>query len=153
MSTSTIAKESDLLKEIREANLAVARTWMTTIGQPSWWGLMHDDIVIEFPYASSVGISESYIGKAAAEPYVRALFERFGVFKFENLQIVGTTDPALFVCEYTADMTTPHGEHYVQVYINKLRIQSGKVILMREYWDPKRTIDAMIADALHLPSN
>jgi ketosteroid isomerase-like protein len=153
MSTSTLDKETSLVDQIREENLAVARAWMTTISEPSWWGLMHDDIVLEFPYASSVGISERYVGKENAEPYARALFARIGVFHFKDLEVIETTDPSLIVSEYRADMTTPHGEHYVQVYINKLRIQDGKVILMREYWDPKRTIDAMTADALHLPTN
>jgi ketosteroid isomerase-like protein len=124
------------------ANLAVARAWMTTIGQPDWWKLLHDDIVLEFPYGSSVGIKDRYVGKEEVVPYVKALFDRLGVFKFFNLQTIGTTDPELFVSEYEADMTTPHGEHYVQTYINKLRIKDGKVILMREFWDPKRTIDA-----------
>jgi len=127
---------------LRETNLALAHTWMTTLGEPAWWDLIHDDIVLEFPYAPSLGEKERYVGKEAVIAYIKAMFARLTVFKFDDLNIIGTTDPTLFVSEYRADVTTTHGEPYKQVYINKLRFKDGKTIFMREFWDPKVTIDA-----------
>jgi ketosteroid isomerase-like protein len=127
---------------LRESNFELAHRWMTTLGEPAWWDMMHDDIVFEFPYAPSLGEKDRYVGKAAVTNYVRAMFARLTVFKFKNLEITGTTDPAVFFCEYQADVTTTHGEPYKQTYINKLRFKDGKTIFMREFWDPKVTIDA-----------
>jgi ketosteroid isomerase-like protein len=70
------------------------------------------------------------------------LLDRAGALKFLDIDIVDTTDPALFVCEYRANRTNRGGQPYVQIYINKVRIKDGKVAFMREFWDPKRIVDA-----------
>jgi ketosteroid isomerase-like protein len=115
---------------------------MTTLGEPSFWELMHEDIVLEFPYGASLGAPERIVGKAAAVAYVKALLDRAGALRFFDIDIVDTLDPELFVCEYRANRVNRGGQPYVQVYINKVRIRDGKVALMREFWDPKRIVDA-----------
>jgi len=127
---------------LREANAAVARRWMTTLNEPAWWDLLDDNIVLEFPYGPSLGMAERHVGKRAVIAYCRGLFARLGTLKFQDLQITGTTDPNVFYSEYYADLATPSGENYRQTYINKLKIHDGKVVLMREFWDPKRIVDA-----------
>ena len=134
--------ENDSIEALRAENLPIVRRWMTTLNEPGWGDLIDRDIVLEFPYASSVGIQERYSGRAAAVSYIKALFSRFGVFEFLDLEILGTTDPSVFVSEYRANLTTPRGEPYVQRYINKVQVKDGKVVFMREFWDPKRTLDA-----------
>jgi ketosteroid isomerase-like protein len=126
----------------RQQNRALVHAWMTTLGEPGFWELMHEDIVLEFPYGPSLGAPERIVGKAAATAYVKALLDRAGALKFLDIDIADTMDPALFVCEYHANRTNRGGQPYVQIYINKVRIKDGKVALMREFWDPKRIVDA-----------
>jgi ketosteroid isomerase-like protein len=126
----------------REQNRSLVHAWMTTLGEPGFWGLMHEDIVLEFPYGASLGAPERIVGKSAAISYVKALLDRAGPLKFLDIDIVDTVDPTLFVCEYRANRTNRGGQPYVQIYINKVRIKDGKVALMREFWDPKRIVDA-----------
>jgi ketosteroid isomerase-like protein len=129
----------------RQQNRALVHAWMTTLGEPGFWDLMHEDIVLEFPYGPSLGAPERIAGKAAATAYVKALLDRAGALKFLDIDIADTTDPALFVCEYRANRTNRGGQPYVQIYINKVRVKDGKVALMREFWDPKRIVDASTA--------
>ena len=126
----------------RAQNRTLDQAWMTTLGEPTFWDLMHEDIVLEFPYGASLGAPERIVGKAAATSYVKALLDRAGALKFKDIDIVDTTDPTLFVCEYNANRTNRGGEPYVQIYINKVRVKDGKVVFMREFWDPKRIVDA-----------
>jgi ketosteroid isomerase-like protein len=126
----------------RDNNRALVHKWMTTLGQPAWWDLMHEDIVLEFPYGASLGQPERIVGRSAAVLYVKALLDRAGDLNFYDVKILATEDPALFVSEYRADRKNRNGKPYVQIYINKVRVEDGKVIFMREFWDPKRILDA-----------
>ena len=127
---------------IRESNLALAHRMMTTLGQPTLWDTMDKDIVVEFPYAPSLGESARHVGKEAVRKYLSAMFARLTTFKFENLAITPTTDASVFFCEYEVNTKTSRGEPYHQVYINKLRFKDGKLVSLREFWNPKWIIDA-----------
>ena len=127
---------------LRESNLALARRMMSTLGEPGWWDMMDKDIVVEFPYAPSLGESERHVGKEAARKYLTAMFARLTTFQFENLRITATADPSVFFCEYEVNTKTSRGEPYHQVYINKLRFKDGKLVSLREFWNPKWIIDA-----------
>ncbi len=126
----------------RDERFNLVRAWMTTLGEPSWWSLMHDDIALEFPYGPSLGQPDRIAGKPAVVEYVKALLDRAGKLEFFDLDILPTTDPDLFVCEYRSNRKNRGGQPYVQIYINKVRVKDGKVALMREFWDPKRIADA-----------
>ncbi len=45
--------------------------------------------------------------------------------------------------EYEGDAPTPGGKSYTQVYINKLQFRDCLMIGMREFWDPKKIVDAL----------
>jgi ketosteroid isomerase-like protein len=51
-------------------------------------------------------------------------------------------DPATVFIEYESDVRTPGGGTYVQTYVNKMTFRDRKMIHMREFWDPKRILDA-----------
>ncbi len=127
---------------LQKQNLAVAQAWMNTLFEPSWWGLMHQDIVLEFPYGPSIGAPDRIVGHEAAVKYCQALHARAGKLHFNPLNITATNDPSVFFSEYESDRITPDGATYRQIYINKLVVKDGKVILMREFWDPKKILDA-----------
>jgi len=127
---------------LRERNLAVARTWMTTLFEPEWWDLMHDEIVLEFPYGPSIGAPDRVAGKEAATAYCKGLQARAGKLRFFPLRITATDDPGQFFSEYESDRVTSAGARYKQIYINKLILRDGQVVFMREFWDPKKILDA-----------
>jgi ketosteroid isomerase-like protein len=130
------------VNDARDERLNLVRTWMTTLGEPAWWSLMHEDIVLEFPYGPSLGQPGRIAGRSAAVTYVKALLDRAGKIEFFDLEILPTSDPELFVCEYRSNRKNRGGQPYVQIYINKVRVKDGKVALMREFWDPKRIVEA-----------
>jgi ketosteroid isomerase-like protein len=132
---------------LQKKNLAVAQEWMSTLFEPSWWELMHKDIVLEFPYGPSIGAPDRIVGREAAVKYCESLKARAGMLKFNPLNITPTSDPSVFFSEYESNRVTPDGATYRQIYINKLVVKDGKVILMREFWDPKKILDAAKATA------
>jgi ketosteroid isomerase-like protein len=142
MSVGNLEKPTISPHRPENPNLALVRRYMTTIGEPDWWDLMHENIVLEFPYGPSLGAQERVVGKEEAIPYVVALLKKFGHFDWQDLKIIETTDPNLFIAEYWATLPTHSGGTYKQVYINKLQVQDGRIIGMREFWDPKRIIEA-----------
>jgi hypothetical protein len=99
----------------RQENRTLVRAWMTTLGEPAFWDLMHEDIVLEFPYGASLGAPERIVGKASAVSYMKALLDRAGPLKFIDIDIVDTTDPALFVTEYRSNRTNRGGRPHVQI--------------------------------------
>ena len=123
-------------------NVDLIRRFMNTIGQPEWSDLLHEDILVEFPYGPSIGVKETIAGKDLVITYLTALHQKMGHFGWQELEIVETKDPNLFFAEYWTILPTYGGGKYKQVYINKLRVKDSKIIGMREFWDPKRIIDA-----------
>jgi ketosteroid isomerase-like protein len=81
-------------------------------------------------------------GKPAAAAYCKALQARAGKLTFSPLEITPTSDPSVFFSEYESDRVTPNGSKYRQIYIQKTVVKDDKVILMREFWDPKKILDA-----------
>ena len=126
----------------REENREFVQHFYEIIFEPEWWDLLHEDTVFEFPYAPSLGIPERFAGRDTVTAYLKVMVEQVGALKFRDIVIVGTEDPHLFVNEYKATLTTPKGTNYDQVYITKVRVKDGKVILFREFWDPARVIQA-----------
>ena len=53
-------------------------------------------------------------------------------------------DPTTVFIEYVADVPTPGGHTYRQVYINKMQFRNGLLVHMKEFWDPKRILDARV---------
>jgi ketosteroid isomerase-like protein len=127
----------------REENRKFVEHFMSTTFQPEWWDMLHEDAVMEFPYAAALGIPEHFDGRNAVTAYLKAMITQIGAMQFHDLVITGTKDPELFFNEYKAHVTTPGGVSYDQVYINKLRLKDGKVILIREFWDPTRALKAV----------
>ncbi|MDR3527413.1 MAG: nuclear transport factor 2 family protein [Rhizomicrobium sp.] len=116
---------------------------MATALTDVWWDMLHQDVVFEFPYAPSLGTPDRFEGRESAEAYLRAMVAQLGALKFKNIVVMGTTDPAVFFNEYSATLTTPRGTMYDQVYINKIEVRDGKVVLFREFWDPARVMKAV----------
>jgi ketosteroid isomerase-like protein len=128
---------------LRQKNYALDQHFMSIAGTPDGFALLGEDIVIEFPYAGSLGAKEKYEGKATVVNYLTQMLAQVGGLTFQGIVTTATEDPNLFFNEYYADIVTPAGKKYRQVYINKVRIQDGKLVYIKELWDTKRIIDAI----------
>jgi len=116
---------------------------MSIAGTKEGFALLDESIVIEFPYAGSLGAQEKYEGKATVVNYLTQMLAQIGGLTFKGIVTTATVDPDLFFNEYYADIVTPVGKKYRQIYINKVRIKDGKIIYIKELWDTKRIIDAV----------
>jgi ketosteroid isomerase-like protein len=136
--TATVTA-SELAAENREHAEAILRL----LGSEEQFRYFHEDIVMEFPYASSIGQPERHEGIEDVLAYTRQLNQKLAGLRMRDWTLHSVEgDPATVFIEYEGDAPTPGGNSYVQTYVNKMQFRDGKLIHMREFWDPKRIIDA-----------
>jgi len=128
---------------LRQENLQLVQTFMHNSDMHKWFDLLHEETVLEFPYAASLGSPEVLEGKKAVVNYLKQMLAQIGNLKFEGVVTTETADPNLFFNEYHADIESPSGKRYRQIYINKMRVKEGKIDLIKEFWDTKRILDAV----------
>jgi ketosteroid isomerase-like protein len=130
---------SELAAETRER----AEQILQLLGSEEQFSHFDDEIVMEFPYGPSIGQPERHEGKEAVVSYVRRLNHNLAGLKMRDWTIHSVEgDPTTVFIEYEGDAPTPGGNSYVQTYVNKMQFRDGKLVHMREFWDPKRIIDA-----------
>jgi ketosteroid isomerase-like protein len=130
-------------KQLAATNRELAKQVITLLGSEEQFDLYADDVVIEFPYASSLGMASRFEGKASVVAYVRQLNEALKGLTMRDMVYYSVDgDPDTVFIEYFADAPTPAGNTYLQTYINKMKFRDGKMIYMREFWDPKQILDA-----------
>jgi ketosteroid isomerase-like protein len=140
MSTQTATLNDS---ELAAANRALAEKVIKLLGTEEQFDLYADDIVVEFPYAPSLGMPERFDTKPVVTDYVRELNAILPGLKMRDLVFYSVDGkPDTVFIEYNGDAPTPGGNSYVQTYVNRMRFRDGKLVYMREYWDPKRIIDA-----------
>jgi uncharacterized protein len=128
---------------LRESNKKLVQQYLSTAFEPDWWGLFDEAVVMEFPYGPSLGMPDRFEGREAVTGYLKKMLQQLGTLKFRDIEVLGTEDPGLFVNEYKATLRTPRGTTYDQVYISKIRVKDGKVVMYREFWDPARVTQAV----------
>jgi ketosteroid isomerase-like protein len=130
--------------ELAAENRELADRILTLMGNEDQFDYYADDITIEFPYGPSLGMPDRFESKPVVVAYVRQLNAQLPGLKMEHRKFYSVADdPDTVFIEYTADVPTPAGNTYSQVYINKMQFRDGKMVSMREFWDPKRIIDAL----------
>jgi ketosteroid isomerase-like protein len=139
MSDTATISDSELAAENREHAVAILRL----LGSEEQFQYFHDEIVMEFPYASSIGQPERHEGIEDVLAYTRQLNENLAGLRMRDWRLSSVEgDPSTVFIEYEGDAPTPGGNSYVQTYVNKMQFRDGKLIHMREFWDPKRILDA-----------
>jgi ketosteroid isomerase-like protein len=140
MTASHTTAEQHLAAQNRDLALQV----LQSVGTERSYEFMADDVVIEFPYGSSVGMPDRFVGKDDVVTYLRQMSAQLAGLKMRDIMLHSVAGhPEIVFAEYEGDVPTPGGNSYVQVYLNKLQFRDGKVIGVREFWDPKRMIDAL----------
>jgi len=130
-------------KELAATNQALAAKVLDLLGSEDQFDLFADDIVVEFPYGPSLGMPGRFETKPVFVAYSRQLFRTLPGLTMKDRTFYSVDgDPTTVFIEYIADAPTPGGNTYRQVYINKMQFRDGLLVHMKEFWDPKRILDA-----------
>ena len=133
-------------EEIRAANVKTAQQIMSRFDMDNWYPLLHDDLVLEFPYAHSVQMPGRVVGKTAAVEYLSGVMKHFTGLTFHDVVISSMADPATVIVEYSGGCVLQTGKSYKQVYITVQKFKDGKMILFREFWNPMEVVESFGAD-------
>ena len=109
-----------------------------------WETLIADDIAWELAYAPSVGHPARLSGREEVIRHVTWFRGAVENFRFFNLMVYPITDPEGAVAEVKAEgIIKSTGRVYRQDYVVFLRAAGGKIVFLREYFDPVRAAKAM----------
>lgn len=109
-----------------------------------WETLIADDILWELAYAPSVGHPARLSGREEVMRHVSWFRGAVDSFRFFNLTIHPFDDPTGAVAEVEAEgVIKSTGRVYRQNYVVFLRATDGKIVFLREYFDPVRAAKAM----------
>ena len=130
---ATIA--SDLLQRHIETLVDDAVAWETLIA---------DDIVWELAYAPSIGHPARLSGREEVVRHVTWFRGAVEKFRFFNLSIHPFEDSTGAVAEVEAEgVIKSTGRVYRQNYVVFLRAAGGRIVFLREYFDPVCAAKAM----------
>ena len=136
-------KESPYPAALAAANQKLAAKVLDLLGSENQFDLLADDIVVEFPYGPSLGMPDRFETKPVFVAYSRQLFKALpGLTMRDRTFYSADGDPTTVFIEYISDAPTPGGHSYRQVYVNKMQFRDGLLVHMKEFWDPKRILDA-----------
>jgi ketosteroid isomerase-like protein len=117
----------------------------TLVDDPaSWERLIADDILWELAYAPSIGHPARLSGREEVVRHVTWFRGAVDRIRFVNLRIHPFEDPTGAVGEVEAEgVIKSTGRVYQQNYVVFLRAAHGKIVFLREYFDPVRAAKAM----------
>ena len=116
-----------------------------------WQELIADDLVWELPFAPALGHPARLSGRDEVVRHVTWFVGAVEKFRFFDLEVHAFADPAAAVAEVQAEgLIKPTGRIYRQTYVLFLRAAGGKIVFLREYFDPVRAAKALDAPILGL---
>lgn len=103
--------------------------------------LFHQEALIEYPYAVSLGTASS-LNYAAYKNYLTQALPDMPNLEFSNIR-VRAMDAHSYVAEVHAESLIPAtGKLYKQDYVMFFTLRDGKILGYREYWNPMAGMDA-----------
>jgi uncharacterized protein len=103
----------------------------------AWAQLLKEDVILDFPYAHSLGWPARIVGRDAVYKHIVDALPMMPDLTFHNVRKYPTTDPNLLWAEVHGSGNVPMtGKKYEQDYVVKLRMEDGKVAQYSEYWNP-----------------
>jgi len=116
-----------------------------------WQTLIADDIVWELAYAPALGHPARLSGRTDVIRHVTWFLGAVENFRFFDLQVYPFADPQTAVAQVRAEgLIKPTGRTYRQEYVVFLRAAGGKIVFIREYFDPTRAAKALDTPILDL---
>jgi len=110
----------------------------------SFFDMLADDAVMEFPYAPT-NFPRRLDGKAAIQSYMEGVGSRLRIDLFTSPVIHRTATGYVLEtrCEGVALQT---GKPYLQDYISVITLRDGHIVHYRDYWNPLITLAAFSPD-------
>ncbi|MEI5906821.1 hypothetical protein WAK64_07080 [Bacillus spongiae] len=131
------------ISPVAASNIKVAQSILAANNSEEGFEYFADDIVLEFPYAPSLDMPDRFEGKEVATTYLRQMLTQLKELKLHSIRSYAVEgEPDIIINEYEGDAVTSEGNTYTQSYMNKMLFLDGKLILLREFWDPMAVIDA-----------
>jgi len=116
----------------------------TLVADPTrWQTLLADDVVWELPFAPALGHPARVSGRAEVVQFAAWFVGAVENFRFFNARVQACADPEAAVAEVRGEgRIKATGRTYRQEYVVFLRAAGGKIVLLREYFDPTRAAKA-----------
>jgi len=116
-----------------------------------WQTLIADDILWELAYAPAIGHPARLSGRAEVIRHVTWFLGAVENFRFIDPKVYAFADPQAAVAQVRAEgFIKPTGRIYRQEYVMFLRAAGGKIVFIREYFDPTRAAKALDTPILDL---
>ena len=115
--------------------------------QVAWQSLIADNLIWELPYAPSIGHPRKLAGREQIVSSVSNFLQATEEFRFHEVNIAAMANETKAVAEVQATARIlSTGRDYHQAYVIFLQARDGKIVHLREYFNP-----ATAALALGLP--
>jgi len=102
-----------------------------------WQTLIADDLLWELAYAPAIGHPARLTGREEVMRHVNWFLGAVENFHFFDIGVYAFADPEAAVAEFKAEgLVKPTGRIYRQDYVVFLRAAAGKIVFLREYFDP-----------------
>ena len=109
-----------------------------------WQTLIADDVLWELAYAPSIGHPAKLSGREEAVRHAIWFVGAVENFRFFELKVYALADPERAVAEVKGEgLIKSTGRMYRQDYVLFLRAAGGKIVFLREYFDPVRAARAL----------
>jgi ketosteroid isomerase-like protein len=108
-----------------------------------WESQLHDDVVIELPFAGHTSIPDRIEGKADCMEYIRRWYNLFADFRIAEMRVRPLEETDTYLLEYkTHGFAAATAKPYNQDNVAILKLKDHKIIHIREYWNPIHLIEA-----------
>jgi hypothetical protein len=126
----------------------------TLVADPEQWQtLIADDIIWELAYAPALGHPARLSGREEVMRHIAWFLGAVENFRFFDLRLHAFADPQGAAAEVRAEgLIKATARIYRQDYVLFLRAAGGKIVFLREYFDPVRAAKALGAPILGLDS-
>ncbi|MDO6739345.1 nuclear transport factor 2 family protein [Wenyingzhuangia sp. 2_MG-2023] len=97
--------------------------------------LFHEDAIIEYPYAYSLG-TPSKLNKKEYETYLENALSNMPNMEFTNVKVY-TVNKNIFWAEFHGEFTVPTTKkRFKSDYVVRIILKKGKILNLKEYWNP-----------------
>jgi len=118
-----------------------------------WQTLIADEILWELAYAPALGHPARLSGREEVVRHATWFVGAVQNFRFFEIRVSPLTDPEGAVAEVKGEGLIKATQRiYQQDYVVFLRAKDGKIVFLREYFDPVRAAKALNAQILGLES-
>jgi ketosteroid isomerase-like protein len=122
-------------------SLLVSHLRLIANNHTEWRALYADHAVMEFPYASSINAPGRYEGIEIICKHIQTVFSGLREPRIHSVHAHALEDGQGAMAEFEMSATVASTNlPYNQKYIALLRAENGKIVFLREYWNPQEVL-------------